>query len=277
MKPLSAELDIIALIPSRVRARRPLVHHITNVVVANITANATIAVGASPVMAFALEESADMAGSADALVLNMGTPSRDTVKAMVAAGKAANAKGIPVVFDPVGVGATPYRSSISREILQEVRVSVIRGNAAEIAFLAGIPSRVRGIESLETGTSPRDIAMTGSRKLGTVVVVTGPTDYVSDGQRLAAVKNGHQMMAKITGSGCTVTAIIGAFCAVESDFFVSSVAALAFAGIAGQLAAEKSSGPGSFQAYWLDSLYGLSQLQLRQLADITWETSAELH
>lgn len=275
MTPLACrghELDVIASIPSRIRARRPLIHHITNAVAANITANSTIALGASPVMASSAEESADMAAMADVLVLNMGTPSRDTVKAMIAAGKAANARGIPVVFDPVGAGSTPFRNSIAVEILQEVQVAVVRGNAAEIAFLAGMPSRIHGVDSAQTGINPRDIAAAASTKLGAVVAVTGATDYVSDGRRLAAVRNGHPIMGEISGTGCTVTAIMGAFCAVERDFFLASVAALAYAGAAGQVAAQLSNGPGSFQVHWLDSLYRLSRSEFFQLADIAWET-----
>lgn len=265
------ELGIVAVTPQRVRAMRPLVHHITNDVATNVTANATIAVGASPVMAPSLEESSDMASLADALVLNMGTPSTDSLKAMIAAGKAANAKGIPVVFDPVGVGSTSFRNSVAFEILREVRVTVIRGNAAEVAFLAGIPSTVRGVDSGSTATEPRDIAITAARKLETVVAVTGSTDYVCDGRRLATVNNGRPMMAEITASGCTVTAIVGAFCAVEHDFFLASVAALAYAGVAGQLAAERSQGPGSFQIHWLDSLARLTEQEFSRLAHIGLE------
>lgn len=264
-------LVTIASIPSKVRAGRPLVHHMTNAVAANIVANATIAVGASPVMASSYEESAGIAGRADALVLNVGTPSRDTAKAMVAAGKAANKKGIPVVLDPVGAGLTQFRNSIVLDILREVRVNAVRGNPAEVASLAGIPSYVRGVDSVATGKGPRDIAIAASAKLGAVVAVTGPVDYVSDGRRLAAVRNGHPMMAGFTGSGCAVSGLIGTFCAVEPDFFLASVAALAYAGVAGQLAATLSRGPGSFQVQWLDSLSNLSPAEFSELMDIRLE------
>ncbi|MCL5047024.1 MAG: hydroxyethylthiazole kinase, partial [Actinobacteria bacterium] len=140
-----------ALVLDRLRKVKPLVHHITNLVVTNITANATLAAGALPVMAHAIEEAADMATAANALVLNMGTPTPGTVEAMVAAGKAANSKGIPVVFDPVGAGATPFRNRVAERILREVKVSVVRGNASEVAFLAGERAEIRGVEAAGQG------------------------------------------------------------------------------------------------------------------------------
>lgn len=262
----------MARIPARVREMRPLVYHITNAVAANLVANATLAVGASPVMAPSPEESREMASLADAVVLNLGMPSRQTVRAMVLAGRAANARGVPVIFDPVGAGSTSFRSAVAARILKEIRVSVVRGNAAEIAFLVGIPSRVRGVESVATCENPGRLALLAARKLGTVVALTGPVDYVSDGRRLAAVKNGDPVMTEMSGSGCVVSALVGAFCAAADDFFLASAAALAYAGVAGELAARQANGPGSFQTAWLDGLRNLSVARFLEMARVSFGT-----
>ncbi|MHB8927646.1 MAG: hydroxyethylthiazole kinase [Bacillota bacterium] len=259
-----------ASVLERLRKEKPLVHHITNIVVANITANATLAAGALPVMAFAVDEVADLASTSNALVLNMGTPAPATVEAMIVAGMAANSRGIPVIFDPVGVGATPYRNRTAERILGHVKVSAVRGNASEVAFLSGVSTKIRGVEAIEQGVPPAELSPLASRHLGTVVAVTGPRDYISDGRRLAVVENGHAMMAGITGSGCVSTAVVAAFCAVEPDTVVASASALAYLGVAGQLAAEASRGPGSFQMNWLDNLANLSPRELAGLASISW-------
>lgn len=258
------------MVLDRLRKVKPLVHHITNLVVTNITANATLAAGALPVMAHAIEEAADMATAANALVLNMGTPTPGTVEAMVAAGKAANSKGIPVVFDPVGAGATPFRNRVAERILREIKVSVVRGNASEVAFLAGERAEIRGVEAAGQGVVPAELAPMAARRLETVVAVTGPRDHVSDGRRLALVDNGHALMAGITGSGCTSTAIVAAFCAVEPDAAVAAASALAYLGVAGQLAAALSHGPGSFQMNWIDQLANLRPEKLAELAEVSW-------
>ncbi len=259
-----------ASVLARLRKKKPLVHHITNLVVANITANATLAAGALPVMAHAVEEAADMASAADALVLNMGTPTPESVEAMIAAGKAANGKGIPVIFDPVGVGATSYRNRVAESILGAVRISVVRGNASEVAFLAGVRAEIRGVEAESQAIPPAKLAPMAAGHLRTVVAITGPRDHISDGRRLAAVDNGHVLMASITGSGCVSTAIVAAFCAVEPDAAVASASALAYLGAAGQLAAA-SRGPGSFQVNWLDELSNLVPEKLAEMALISWQ------
>lgn len=259
----------VAMVLAKLRKEKPLVHHITNQVVTNITANATLAAGALPVMAFAVDEVADMVATADALVLNMGTPTPATVEAMLVAGRVANSRGIPVIFDPVGVGATPYRNRIAEQILENVKVSVVRGNASEVAFLAGGSTKIKGVEAIEQDVPPVELSPLASRRLGTVVAITGQRDYISDGRRLAVVANGHAMMASITGSGCVSTAIIAAFCAVEPDAVVASASALAYLGVAGQLAAEVSHGPGSFQMNWFDKLATLSPRELAGLAVVS--------
>src|SRR5690348_12559581 len=180
------------------RERRPLVHQITNYVVMNETANATLALGALPVMAHAPEEVAEMVGYAGALVVNIGTLSSHWVDAMLIAGKAANDAGVPVVLDPVGAGATAYRTETAKRILDEVDVAVLRGNAGEVATLVGVDADVRGVESVSAGGDPAELARTAGRELGVVASVTGARDHVSDGERLIVVANGHELMASIT-------------------------------------------------------------------------------
>jgi hydroxyethylthiazole kinase len=191
------------------RERKPLVHQITNYVVMNETANATLALGALPVMAHAREEVEEMVALAGALVLNIGTLSPHWVDAMLLAGKAANEHGIPVVLDPVGAGATRYRTETARRILDEIKVAVLRGNQGEVATLVGIEAEVRGVESIGAGSEPADLARTAARNLGLVAAVTGPVDHVSDGDRVLAVANGHDLLAAVTGTGCMSSAITG--------------------------------------------------------------------
>src|SRR3954467_11218527 len=181
------------------RERKPLVHQITNYVVMNETANATLALGALPVMAHAPEEVEEMARAAAALVLNIGTLSEPWVESMLLAGRAANDAGVPVVLDPVGAGATRYRTETARLLLEGVDVAVVRGNAAEVATLAGREAEIRGVESLGAGGSPARPPRGAARALGCVAAVTGPVDHVSDGKEVVAVSNGHELLGSVTG------------------------------------------------------------------------------
>ena len=245
------------------RDRKPLIHQITNYVVMNETANATLALGALPVMAHAREEVEEMAALAAALVLNIGTLSPPWVDAMVAAGQAANGAGVPIVLDPVGAGATSYRTETAQRILDEVDVAVVRGNAAEIATLAGREAEIRGVESIGAGDSAAELAGAAARKLGTVAAVTGATDHVSDGRQTLAVANGDPLLATITGAGCMSTAITGCFLAVRSEAPLSAAAeALVAFGVAGEEAAREAKGPGSFHAGLYDALYTLDPATL---------------
>lgn len=247
-----------------VREQSPLVHNITNYVVMNNTANALLAVGASPVMAHAPEEVADMVQIASALVINMGTLSRHWVDAMLLAGKAAKEKGIPVVFDPVGVGATPYRNEVAAQILEQCRPDIIRGNASEIMALANTKTRTKGVDSIMTSRSALDSANELAGRNEAVVVISGPEDFITDGIRVHTIKNGSLLMPKVTGMGCTATALTGAFAAVNSDALNAAAHAMAVMGIAGELATDKSSGPGSLQLQFIDMLYQLSEADIAQ-------------
>jgi hydroxyethylthiazole kinase len=242
----------------RLRDAKPLIHQITNYVVMNETANATLALGALPVMAHAQDEVEEMAAIAGALVLNIGTLSPHWVDAMLLAGRAANERGIPVVLDPVGAGATTYRTETAKRILDELDVTVLRGNAGEIATLVGVDAEVRGVESIATGGDPADLARQAGRQLGLVASVTGVVDHVSDGETVISIENGHPLMATITGTGCMSSALTGCFLAVNRDAPLNAAAeALVAFGVAGEDAAQGARGPGSFHVALYDALAAL--------------------
>jgi hydroxyethylthiazole kinase len=241
-----------------VRERSPLVHNITNYVVMNNTANALLAIGASPVMAHSVDEVEEMVSIASSLVINIGTLSTEWIKAMMLAGKAANKKRIPVIFDPVGAGATTYRTKTCLSIIEECKVSVIRGNASEIKALINRSDKTKGVDSIAKSESAVDAAKLLAKRTDAVIVISGPTDYITDGSKIAEVKNGSSMMTKVTGLGCTATAIIGAFSSVNLNRFEAATHAMAIMGIAGELAAGRSEGTGSMQINFLDELYKIS-------------------
>jgi hydroxyethylthiazole kinase len=236
---------------------RPLVHHITNYVTANLVANATLSTGALPVMAHAREEVEEMASLASALVLNIGTLDGPQVEAMLLAGRRANERGIPVVLDPVGAGATVLRTKTAERLLSGLDVSVVCGNAGEVATLAGLSAEVRGVESLSGDA--REAAVLAARALGTTVAATGETDHVSDGERALAVENGHPLMGRVVGLGCASTAVVACFAAVGAEGGPETVAeALAYFGCAGEVAEEGAEGPGTFEPRLLDALERLA-------------------
>jgi hydroxyethylthiazole kinase len=251
------------------RERKPLVHQITNYVVMNETANATLALGALPVMAHAVEEVEEMVGLASALVLNIGTLSPRWLDAMLLAGRAAGTRGIPVVLDPVGAGATSYRTETARRILDEVDVTVLRGNAGEVATLVGVEAEVRGVESIGAGGEPAELAQGAARRLGLVVSVTGPVDHVSDGDEVLAVSNGHPLLGAVSGTGCMSTAVTGCFLAAKVEAPLEAAAeALAAFGVAGEDAAAGAAGPGTFHARLYDALYNLDPATLDGRASV---------
>jgi len=254
----------------QLRERRPLVHQITNYVVMNETANATLALGALPVMAHAREEVEEMVALAGALVLNIGTLSPPWVEAMLLAGKAANAREVPVVLDPVGAGATQYRTDTARRILDEVKVTVVRGNQGEVATLVGVEAEVRGVESMGVDGEAADLARIAGRSLSLVASVTGPVDHVSNGDQVLAVANGHELLAAVTGTGCMSSAITGCFLAAKPDSPLEAAAeALAVFGVAAEDAAVEAKGPGSFHVALYDALAGLQPDTLDDRARIS--------
>jgi len=252
-----------------IRERKPLVHQITNYVVMNETANATLALGALPVMAHAIEEVEEMASVAGALVLNIGTLSEHWIEAMLLAAKSANVAGVPVVLDPVGAGATRLRTETAKRILDEAEIAVVRGNAAEVATLAGREAEIRGVESIGAADSGAELAKAAASALGCVASVTGPVDHVSDGARTIAVANGDALLGTVSGTGCMSTAITGCFLAVASTPLEAGAEALVAFGVAGEDAAVGAKGPGSFHVALYDALYNLdpATLDLRAKAE----------
>jgi hydroxyethylthiazole kinase len=253
----------------QIRQQRPLIHQITNYVVMNETANATLALGALPVMAHAPEEVEEMVSAAGALVLNIGTLSAHWIEAMLMAGLAANKLGVPVVLDPVGAGATRFRSETAKRILGEVDVAVLRGNPGEVASLVGGASEMRGVESMGAWDDPADLARRAAHALSVVVSMTGPLDHVSDGARNSVISNGHPMLATITGTGCIASAMTGSFLAVSGSHFDAAVEALVALGVAGEDAARDAKGPGTFHVSLYDALAALDPDTLDARAKIT--------
>lgn len=245
-----------------IRAKSPLIHNITNYVVMNNTANALLAIGASPVMIHAEEEVEDMAAMASALVINIGTMSSPWVRGMFKAFAKAVSKGVPVVIDPVGAGATPYRTRTIRELIDAGRPTIIRGNASEIMALADDRLKTKGVDSTAASDQALHTALSLSEKHQCAVCISGAVDYVVEGKRMVKVENGHPMMTKVTGLGCTASALCGAFAAVDQDSLTSAAKAMAVMGIAGEMAAEASEGPGSLQMHFLDRLYGLTEADI---------------
>jgi hydroxyethylthiazole kinase len=240
------------------RERKPLIHQITNYVVMNETANATLALGALPVMAHAREEVEEMVGLASALVLNIGTLSKHWIEAMLLAGRAANERGIPIVLDPVGAGATRYRTDTAGRLLDELEIAVVRGNAGEVATLVGVEAEVRGVESIGGAGNPAELARGSAATLGIVAAVTGAVDHVSDGEQVIGVANGHELLGTVSGTGCMATAITGCFLAVKAHApLEAAVEALVAFGVAGEDAAIDARGPGTFHAGLYDALAGL--------------------
>ncbi|MHA3787632.1 hydroxyethylthiazole kinase [Flavobacterium hauense] len=242
-----------------VRENAPLVHNITNYVVMNTTANALLAAGASPIMAHARLEVEDMVSICGALVVNIGTLDEYWVESMLLAAAKAHSLGKPWVLDPVGAGATAYRDETVAQLLL-YKPGVIRGNASEILALAKAgKSKTKGVDSVHQSTEAVEAAQWLNATYGSIVCISGATDVIISGERKIFLSNGHPMMQQVTGLGCTASALIGAFAAVEEDKFHATTAAMALLGIAGELAEKTSVGPGSLQLNLLDKLYNITK------------------
>lgn len=279
--------DRAASLLAAVRNQRPLVHHLANFVTMQAVASATRAVGALPVMAMAGDDAEEMAASADALVLNLGTPTPERLEAMFAAGRVATVRGIPIVLDPVGAGATRYRTVAAGRLLDEMRVTVVRANHGEAAALLGRSGFVRGVESAGDEGGAAALAAALARERGLVAAVTGACDHVAVAGRVLVIENGHPWLAAIPGAGCMVTGVIGAFCAAalavpdEADPLsaarssadgprplMAAASALACFGVAAEIAAEHARGPGTLAPALLDALHSLTPEQLRHSARV---------
>ncbi|USS41750.1 hydroxyethylthiazole kinase [Thermococcus aggregans] len=252
----------------KLREKKPLVHNITNYVVMNTTANALLAIGASPVIAHAIEELEDMIALADALVINIGTLDEHKIYSMLKAVEIAKNLKKPVILDPVGAGATKLRTKTSLMLLEVGDISVVRGNFGEMAALLGEQGKTRGVDSLTYDKeAAKDLAKAVAKEFGVIAAVTGAIDYVSDGRRTYAIENGTPMLGRVTGTGCMTTAIIGAFLAVEEPL-KASVAGLTTFEIAAEKAFEESPYPGSFHVKLYDWLYRIDGEVIKERAKV---------
>lgn len=238
----------------KLRANRPLVHVLTNDVVQEITADVLLAAGASPAMVVAPEESGTFAGIADGLLINIGTPTAERIRAMNLAADAANEKRTPWVLDPVAAGGIPWRDEVIRSFVAK-RPTVIRGNASEIRALAGCSSSGKGVDSCDSSDSALEAAQLLARTVPTVVHVTGETDYVTDGERTVSISGGHAMATLVVGTGCSLSALVAAFAAVTPDRVAAAASASTLAKRAAEYAAKHAEAPGSFHVHYIDGLY----------------------
>ena len=242
-----------------IKKKSPLVHNITNYVVMNNTANALLALGASPVMAHAEDEVQDMVKIADSLVINIGTLSQRWVNAMKLALKQANIMNKPVVLDPVGAGATPYRNKVAAELLETGSFSAIRGNASEIMALVSATHQTKGVDSTLSSENAVNAGQVLNREYGSIICVSGAVDYIISSKQIIKIMNGHPLMGRVTGMGCIATALIGAFIGIEKNIEYAVAGAMAIMSIAGELAVFQSKGPGTLQMHFLDKLYNISR------------------
>lgn len=272
----------IAMNLNELKEKTPLVHHITNYVTVNDCANITLAIGASPVMADDINEVKDMVSIASSLVLNIGTLNSRTIESMLEAGKKANELNIPVILDPVGAGATSYRTNTAKRIISEIKLAVVRGNLSEIKTLSGIKTQTKGVDAsedicqnldelIEEKKTAKELAV----KLNTVVAITGAVDIITDGNILYTVENGHKIMSKVTGTGCMCTSLIGSYLGAGQDHLLSALAGVTSMGIAGEIAYENLNkdyeGTGSLKVRILDAIYNLCEDELVKRGKINEE------
>lgn len=252
-----------------IRRANPLIHNITNYVVMNNTANALLALGASPIMAHAVEEVEDIVRLSEAVVINIGTLSKPWIVAMQKAMLAAQKLNKPLVFDPVGIGATTYRTATTQKLFAVAQPTVIRGNAAEVQAIAKEVAQTKGVDSIQESVAVVEVAQHISQTYQCTVVISGAKDFIVRNEQIIQIENGHPLMAKVTGMGCTATAMIGAFLTVNSESLIAATQAMAVMGIVGELAAEKAVGPGSLQLHFLDALYNLTAIEIEHRLKMT--------
>ncbi|HAM79497.1 hydroxyethylthiazole kinase [Ornithinibacillus bavariensis] len=246
---------------AKVREKQPLIHHITNNVTINDCANVTLAIGGSPVMATGIEEVADMAQLADALVINFGTIDNTMYQAMILAGQSANRKGIPVIFDPVGVGATRFRTELAREFIKKVKVTIVRGNASEIFSLVGGDAQTRGVDAGEISITKESLVLKAAQQLHAVTVISGKEDVISDGSDIITVENGDILLSRVTGTGCMTASLIACFAGAIDNPFFAAVAGMSVMSLAGELAREQlvgHEGLGTFRVKLMDEITNMS-------------------
>lgn len=261
-------MDFVAKNLTELRNKNPLVQSITNYVVMNSTANSLLALGASPVMAHAKDELEEMVAISSALVINIGTLDEYWIPSMEKAVKIASDLKKPIILDPVGAGATKLRTNTALKILDFGEISVLRGNFGEISALLGEHGKTKGVDSAEYNSNEAlEISKNASKEFNLVSAVTGPVDYVSLGNEVYAISNGHPMLSKVTGTGCASTAIIGAFLAVDSPLN-AAVSGLTTFGISAEMAFEEAPYPGTFQAKVYDWLYRIDEKLILEKAKV---------
>lgn len=257
---------------NRLKNKKPLIHNITNYVTVNDCANILLAIGASPIMADDLKESADITSIASALVINIGTLNERTIESMIASGKKANELNIPVVLDPVGAGASSFRNETTKRILEEIKISVLRGNMSEIKFIAGLESETKGVDASESDLkSDSDegvrVAKSLAKRFNCTVAITGVFDIVSDGEKSVTIENGTKMLSNVTGTGCMTTALVGGYlgaCETKEDLFIAAISGIVSMGICGEIAEERAGniGLGSFHMAIIDAVSNLDEENL---------------
>lgn len=263
---------------NRLKNKKPLIHNITNYVTVNDCANILLAIGASPIMADDLKESADITSIASALVINIGTLNERTIESMIASGKKANELNIPVVLDPVGAGASLFRNETTKRILEEIKISVLRGNMSEIKFIAGLESETKGVDASESDLkSDSDegirVAKSLAKRFNCTVAITGVCDIVSDGEKSVTIENGTKMLSNVTGTGCMTTALVGGYLGAyetKEDLFIAAISGIVSMGICGEIAEERagSIGLGSFHMAIIDAVSNLDEEDLLKRSKI---------
>ncbi|MGI6143568.1 MAG: hydroxyethylthiazole kinase [bacterium] len=268
------QMDLLSKVASLrplIKEKKPLIHHITNFVTVNDCANITLAIGAYPIMATDKTEVEEIVSMASTLVLNTGTLTPDSVKSMLLAGKKANALGVPVILDPVGVGASRLRKKAVAELLTRVKISVLKGNASEIKFLSGLDTGIKGVDATADSKGSEKAARDLAGQLGCVVAITGKRDILSDGLKTYYVDNGQEMLTKITGTGCMTSSLIASYCAVTDDYLQAALGGLMTMGIAGEVAFRalgSNGGPGTFKTKLFDTIFHLTPATIKELGAV---------
>lgn len=244
-----------------IRVKVPLIHNITNYVTVNDCANVILAIGASPIMADDIDEVEEIVSISQSLVLNIGTLNKKSIASMMAAGKKANELHIPVLLDPVGAGASSLRNQTVKELLSQVKISVLRGNLSEVAFVAGYNVSTKGVDAAQEDQNQdaESIAKAVAKQLSCVVGITGEIDTISDGIRVVQIQNGNKVLSKVTGTGCMTSALVGSLCGITSDYFAAATAGIACMGISGESALEKA-GTDNMGSFHIEIINALSKL-----------------
>lgn len=258
-------IDKVCSLLENLKRKKPLIHNITNYVTVNDCANIILSIGASPIMADDIKEAADITEISSALVINVGTLNERTIESMIASGKKANELNIPIVFDPVGAGASEFRNATTKRIIEEVKINILRGNMSEIKFISGLKSTTKGVDASENDIRNSDeegikIAKNLADKLNCTVAITGVEDIISDGERSVILKNGCKTLANVTGTGCMTSALCGAYAGSGSDYFIAAISAILSMGISGEISEEKNKdiGLGSFRVGIIDAISRLT-------------------